>query len=160
MSESTWLWPGDQDKKRKEFLMPSDNYSIKYLAWLRALTCAYFTFHALLVSIASYEDFWKYLTNLTYIIAMICYHLILWSHVANGDFTKTEYKEPTALDLQKSPFGMYTWCIFFYELSIHLSLTVALAFWMIEMPALCLSGNAFFWGGQRWFELVFSHTLP
>ena len=47
-----------------------------------------------------------------------------------------------------------------YELGIHLTMTVALAFWLMEMPALALTGEAYFWGGQRWFELIFSHTLP
>ena len=41
-----------------------------------------------------------------------------------------------------------------------MTLTVALAFWIVEMPALALNGSVYMWGGGRWFELVFSHTLP
>ena len=47
-----------------------------------------------------------------------------------------------------------------YELATHMTLTVALAFWLIEMPALNLNGSVFMWGWPRWGELVFSHTLP
>ena len=96
MSETSWLWPTDASVKKKEVMMPSDRYSVKFLAWLRAYACAYFTFHAILVAIATVEEFWMYLTNLTYLLVMVSYHVLLWAHVINGDFSKAQYAEPTS----------------------------------------------------------------
>ena len=154
------LFPGDNTSKQVMMLKPSDSYSIKCLAWLRAVAAAYFTFHAALVIIASTEDFWKYLTNLTYICVMPSYILLAIAHLKNGDFTKAVYVEPTSDDLAKAPLTWFKWAIFMYELSMHLTLTVAMAFWLIEMPALALNGSVYSWKFMNWFELVFSHTLP
>lgn len=41
-----------------------------------------------------------------------------------------------------------------------MTLTVAIAFWLIEFPALWLRGDAFEWGAQRFIELIYAHSLP
>ena len=40
---------------------------------------------------------------------------------------------------------MYRLVTFLYEFSLHMSLTVAFAFWLIEIPALALKGSVFNW---------------
>jgi len=47
-----------------------------------------------------------------------------------------------------------------YELAVHMTLTVAIAFWLIEFPALWLRGDVFEWGAQRFIEFSFAHSVP
>ena len=116
------------------------------LFWVRALACAYFTFHVILVIVATYDEFWKFLTNLTYIVVMINYQLLFYAHLKNGDYGKTVYRIPSTKELSQAPYTMYRTCTFLYEFGISMTLTVAFAFWLIEFPALCLRGDAFEWG--------------
>ena len=154
------LFPGDNRAKKTSYLQPSDQYSIKWLAYVRLFAAVYFTFHATLVVVATFEDFWKYLTNLTYIAVMLAYQVLLYAHLVNKDFGKNEYQEPTSAELGQGGFRVYRLGIFLYELAVHMTLTVAFAFWLIEMPALALEGNVYEWQFMNWFELIFSHTLP
>ena len=41
-----------------------------------------------------------------------------------------------------------------------MNLLVAIAFWLVELPALCMSGRILVIGRQGWLELLFPHTLP
>lgn len=140
--------------------MPSDQENLQRLVYVRAFACWYFTCHAGLVIIATYDEFWMYLTNLTYCAVMITYQIIFYAHYTNGDLNKTEWKEPSKSDIQKPPYTLYRAGTFMYELATHMTLTVALAFWLIEMPSLNLNGSVFMWGWQRWFELCLSHSIP
>ena len=88
--------------------------------------------------------------------------MLLYAHVMNGDFYKNVYLQPSSSELksEKAPLNFYRSGIFLYELGVHLAMTVALAFWLVELPALALDNQIFEWNTQRWFELIFSHTLP
>lgn len=115
---------------------------------MRGLTAIYFTAHVLIVLIATIEDFWKYLTNLTYVVVMINYLLIVFAHAKNGDFSASfygGYQQPDHRSLHRSPYNLYRPVTFLYEFSLHMSLTVAFAFWLIEIPALALKGSVFNW---------------
>ena len=97
---STDLWPGDNSSKKINMLAPVDGQSIKTLFWVRAIACGYFTFHCTLVVIVTYDEFWKFLTNLTYIMAMISYHFLFWAHCKNQDYKKSEYRRPDLQELE------------------------------------------------------------
>ena len=69
-----------QNRRKVNLLRPSDEYSIQWLAWSRALSAAFFTFYATLVIVAQTEEFWKYLTNLTYITNFLAFAMLFLLH--------------------------------------------------------------------------------
>ena len=158
------LWPGDNTQKQVAFLQPSDLYNSKCLALLRAFAAIYFVIHVGLVLFFTFEEFWKYLTNLVYVVVMLNYLVLVYAHVRNGDFTfsltNEAYKHPDLSSLTQQPYTLYRVVTLFYEFSIHMSLTVAFAFWLIEIPALALKGSVFNWRTSQWIGLIYSHTIP
>ena len=86
------LFPGDNTAKKISFLMPSDRQSIKCLFWVRFVACGYFTFHVTLVIVNTYDEFWMYLTNLTYCFVMMAYCVIFYAHLKNQDYAKAEWR--------------------------------------------------------------------
>ena len=141
MGNSLWTTnAADLEKEKRDLLAPRDNYNVKCLAYLRAIAALYFTGHVILVVTVTYDEFWKFLTNLTYILCMPAYQMLFYAHIKNGDFTKQAYVSPSTEDLRsnKAPFHVFKAAQFMYELGVHLALTVALAFWMVEMPAMAL----------------------
>ena len=54
-------------------MAPSDKYSIRLLINLRLLAAIYFTVHVSIIVVVTYDEFWKYFTNLTYCLVMPAY---------------------------------------------------------------------------------------
>ena len=134
---------------------------MKWLALVRAFAASYFTFHVGLVLFFTFEEFWMYLTNLTYVVVMITYIVLTYAHAKNGDFTGGwSYRHPDQSSLHRSPYTMFRQVTLLYELSLHMSLTVAFAFWLIEIPALSLKGSVFEWRTSQWIGIIYSHTVP
>jgi hypothetical protein len=67
------LWPGDHTQKQIALLAPSDKYSIRLLTNLRLVAAIYFTVHVSIIVLVTFDEFWKYFTNLTYCLVMPAY---------------------------------------------------------------------------------------
>lgn len=154
------MWPIDDTLKKVQMLQPNDLYNVKWLAYVRGFAAIYFIFHVNLVLIATFEEFWMYLTNLTYVAVMFNYTLLAYAHYKNGDYRRAKYEHPDHYQLRDNPYTLYRYVTILYELSLHMSLTVAFAFWLIEIPALALRGSIYEWDLDRFIGLFYSHTLP
>ena len=131
----------EEYKRKVNLLRPSDEYSVQWLAWFRAAAAVFFVIYAAIVMIGQTEEFWKYLTNLTYITNMFAFTLLTYLHYVNGDFTRSTYQAPSHSDLNASPFTYAKIGTYLYELSQNMNLLVAIAFWLVELPALCMTGR-------------------
>ena len=103
------------------------------MAWIRLFFALFFFGYNGVVFGATIETFWMFLTNLTYIVVTATYIMLIIGHCQRGDFRKSKVvdKDPPRGCCSKHLWQLISGC---YEFSVHMTLTVFIAFWAIEFP--------------------------
>ena len=154
------LWPGDNTEREVAFLKPHGVISLRWLAIMRTLICLYFLGQLSLNLSLVYETFYLYLTNWALASCALTYSLMAIAHCVNKDFKKESYEEVEPLSRKSCPFDMWQLVTALYEWTLSIQVTVTLAFWFIEIPAMGLRGDFNKLDWINWAALVYNHTVP
>jgi len=136
------LWGDDSPQRFVGVLKPFGNIDFNTFVIGRLLIAIYFTLHAASHVVLIPIRFWEYLTNWGLISCAVLYLSIVIAHAMNGDFSKNNYVVPTSDQVAKiNESRLQKWIVGMYEWSLHLSLMITLAFWLVEIPAMGNRGD-------------------
>lgn len=136
---------------------------MRAFAWIRLIIALYFIGHNALVCIVTYDTFWMFLTNLTHLVCMVTYILLVAAHCSRGHYKKQDAGSLAMRDgddVRHCDDKFWRLMSGLYEFSIHMLLTVFIAFWCVEFPASIYTKRDWMWGMPEWIGFFYSHTVP
>ena len=155
------FFPGDISDQQVAILKPNENISLRWLAILRLVVAVYFLGQLAFNLYQVYETFYLYLTNWALASCAFTYPILALGHCLNNDFTKIEEADGKAEKKNNKCFKkLWKPITALYEWSISVQLTVTLAFWCVEIPAMGMRGDFYSLTTISWFGLIYSHIAP
>ena len=136
------FFPGDISVQKNAILKPNENISLRWLAILRLVVAIYFLGQLAFNLYQVYETFYLYLTNWALASCAVTYPILALGHCLNNDFRKVDEADDKAEKKNHKCFKkLWKPITALYEWSISVQLTVTLAFWCVEIPAMGMRGD-------------------